>query len=76
LRRCRVILALIPLNLDGQMFKPDWQDWKQQPLISRMAPGFTGWDKDNAQFEAQLEKIIQALRADGHARELPPRPRL
>jgi hypothetical protein len=41
-----------------------------------MAPGFTGWDKDNAQFEAQLEKIIQALRADGHARELPPRPRL
>jgi hypothetical protein len=58
------------------VFKPDWQDWKQQHLITRMAPGFTGWDKDNTKFEAQLQKVIQALRADARARELPPRLRL
>jgi uncharacterized protein YjbI with pentapeptide repeats len=74
--RGKEILAIIPLNLDGYMFKPDWQDWKQQHLTSRMAPDFTGWDKDNAKFEKQLEAVIQALRADPGARELPPNPRL
>jgi hypothetical protein len=69
-------LAIIPLNLDGHIFKPDWTDWKQQHLISRMAPDFTGWDKDNAKFEQQLERVIQALRADARARELPPSPGL
>ena len=47
-----------------------------QHLSSRRAPDLTGWDKDNANFEAQLEKVIQALRADARARELPPSPRL
>jgi hypothetical protein len=74
--RGKEILALIPLHLDGYMFKPDWQDWKQQHLITRMAPDFTGWDKDNAKFDAQLEKVIQALRADAAARQPPPKPRL
>ena len=74
--RGKEILALIPLNLDDHIFKPDWTDWKQQHLITRMAPDFTGWDKDNAKFEAQLEKVIQALRTDVRARELPPKPRL
>jgi hypothetical protein len=74
--RGKEILAIIPLNLDGYMFKPDWQDWKQQHLISRMAPDFTGWDKDDAKFEQQLEAVIKALRTDAGARERPPKPRL
>jgi uncharacterized protein YjbI with pentapeptide repeats len=74
--RGKEILALIPLNLDGYMFSPGWQDWKQQHLTTRMAPDFTGWDKDNAKFEEQLEAVIKALRADAGARELPPKPRL
>ncbi len=74
--RGKEILAIIPLNLDGYMFEPAWKDWKQQHLTSRKAPDFTGWDKDNAKFEQQLERVIQALRADARARELPPKPRL
>jgi hypothetical protein len=74
--RGKEILALIPLNLDGHLFSPDWQNWKRDPLTSRMAPDFTDWDKDNAKFEKQLEAVIKALRADGGARELPPKPRL
>ena len=74
--RGKEILAIIPLNLDGYMFKPDWTDWKQQHLTTRMAPDFTGWDKDNAKFEQQLEAVIKALRADAGAREPAPKPLL
>ena len=74
--RGQEILALIPLNLDGGMFDPGWQDWKRDPLTTRMAPDFTGWDKDNAKFEQQLEAFIKALRADAGARQPPPKPRL
>jgi hypothetical protein len=74
--RGREILAIIPLNLDGYLFKSDWQDWKQQHLISRNAPDFTGWDKDKAKFEAQLDHVMQALRADSGARQPPPKPLL
>jgi hypothetical protein len=74
--RGKEVLSIIPLNLDGFMFKKDWTDWKQQHLTTRHAPDFSGWDKDNAKFERELEKVIKALRADGGARELPPPSRL
>jgi len=74
--RGKEILAIIPLNLDGHLFWPGWQGWNQQHLTSRMAPDFTGWDKDGAKFEEQLEAVINSLRADTGARELPPKPRL
>jgi hypothetical protein len=70
------VLAIIPLNLDGFMFKPDWQDWKKDILTSRAALDFTGWDKDNTKFETQLEKVIKALRADAGARQSPPKSKL
>jgi uncharacterized protein YjbI with pentapeptide repeats len=70
--RNQEVLSLIPLNLDGYMFQKTWVDWKKEHLTSRLAADFTGWKNDDDKFNAQLERVIKALRADPRARERPP----
>lgn len=75
-QRGRKILALIPLNLDGFMFKPDWNSGKREQIHSRISADFTGWEFDNSIFETQFERVVKALRSDDYARVPPPTPKL
>ncbi len=52
-------LALIPLNLDGYMF--EWEGAHATTLQDRLAADFTDWEKDDAKFEEQFERVVLAL---------------
>lgn len=53
-------LITIPLNLDGHLFK--WKDGLAADLTSRLGPDFTNWERDQAVFESQFERVVEALR--------------
>lgn len=69
--RKKKVRALIPLDLDGYLLN-SWTNGKRSQVLSRLAADFQGWESSHARFEVQVENVIRALRADEHAREIPP----
>ena len=54
---------IIPLMADRYLLD-GWEDGLAADLRSRLAADFTGWERDNAKFEEQFERVVQALRTD------------
>ena len=77
-QRKRQVMALIPLNLDGHLFKKSRKATTATATVikSRIAADFTGWENDNDKFESEFARLLKALRADDGGREKPPTQRL
>jgi hypothetical protein len=76
--RERKVLAVIPLNLDERQSQGP-HNCQNQAIVGhpwRLAADFTGWEQDTQKFEAQVENVIKALRADDGGRERAPEGKL
>lgn len=69
-QRKKKIGALVPLTLDDFVF--NWDDGAAANLIERNIADFRNWEGSNSEFEAQLKRVIAAIRSDDGA--MPPKP--
>jgi hypothetical protein len=63
------------INPDGYVFSDAYDAGIKDTILGRKVGDFTKW-KDHDAFEAALEELVQALRADDGRREPPPKPKL
>lgn len=56
------VRVLIPLDLDGYLLSGEWHDGKASEVRRRLAPDFREWQTNEPHFEAQLARLMDALR--------------
>jgi len=76
MKRGTKIQVLVPLNLDGYLFSDKWKSGYQAQIRRRLAADFTQIGTNSAKSDAEVERLIRALRADEGAREKPPKGKL
>ena len=75
-QRGEKVRALDPAQPRRLHLQRCWKSGYRAEIRRRLAADFTGWETDSGKFEAQVENVIRALRADEAAREKPPKTRL
>ena len=58
-------LKIIPLNLDGYMFKDYWKSGHRAMLRKRVAADFRNWKTDADEFDREFERVVKAMMTDG-----------
>jgi hypothetical protein len=56
----RKIWLVVPLNLDGSLFREDWKSGYKAQLLRRKAVDFTKWRNKNS-FQDNVESVLEAL---------------
>ena len=69
------VKVLIPLDLDGYLFSPEFDAPYADEIRLRVAAKFKGWKRNSDKFEREIERVIKALRTDG-GKEPPPKSKL
>ena len=57
------VWRIIPLDLDGHLFSPEYSGGALR-IRDRLAGDFTGWKSDSDKFDAQVARVIQAIRIE------------
>jgi DNA polymerase V len=57
-------LVLVPLDMDGFLFKQECQSGLATQIRSRLAADFIDWEHEHNKFEKQVELLVRALRAN------------
>lgn len=71
-QRGKKVLALIPINLDDFLFNPEFQNGKGSEIRNRVSANFVNWERNNALFTREIEKVVRALKTNDAGREAPP----
>jgi hypothetical protein len=69
--RGRKTLVLIPLDLDGHLRSGQWQGGRARQVCSRMVADFRGWNRSHDRFEAEVRRVMLALRMNGESLTTP-----
>lgn len=54
---------LFPIRIDDYIFTK-WQHPRKADVVSKVIGDFSGWDTDAAKYEASLQKLLKALKAE------------